>query len=525
MTALRRRAPQVRFFALATLALAIALAVARLSWADALRAAPQSGDTITNSIGVKLAFIPAGEFAMGSPPNEPGREHDEAQHPTRITRPIRMGITEITQAQWSAVMGKRKCAFDGDDRPVESISWKDAVAFCEKLSQMEGRNYRLPSEAEWEYACRAGAAGGFAGAGRAEEVAWFEGNSDDATHPVATRKANTWGLCDMQGNVAEWCADYYAPDYPKGMDVGGGPAEGKARVVRGGSYASFARGCRCAARSSAPESYSLKFIGLRVVLDLSTVPDLDVMDTWFWNTPEIPIAEQVAMLKRLGYSGMACSWGHQHAERMRALKEAGLRCSGVYTVISIDESGGSPSSAELAEQLKGSGALVWLTLTSNRLGKSDAGGDEDAAALIAKIADDLNAAGLPGIALYPHVGHWLERTDDAVRLAERLARPDVGVMFNQYHWMATDGGVDLRRALVAVRPYLRGVTINGSAKTASILPLGEGEFDTFTILRALAELGYGGSIASQGFGLTGRVPERLSATKIAWDSYLKRLID
>lgn len=214
---------------------------------------------------IKLVAIPAGEFAMGSPHDAPDREHDEAPRIVRIPRPFHMSATEVTQAQWTAVMGKRQCAFEGDDRPVESVSWKDAVAFCERLSKLENRTYRLPSEAEWEYACRAGSTP--AQASDLSEHAWFAGNADDASHPVAGRKPNAWGLYDMHGNVAEWCADAHDTSATRPAS-GDAQAETPApRVVRGGSFASSARGCRPAARSSLPESYALKFVGFRVVAE------------------------------------------------------------------------------------------------------------------------------------------------------------------------------------------------------------------------------------------------------------------
>jgi len=231
--------------------------------------APRPGDVLTNSIGMKLACVPAGEFAMGSPAGEKGREEEEALHRVKITRPFRLGAAEVTQAQWKVVSGGRRGKFEGENLPVEDISWADAVAFCEKLSKMEGRKYRLPTEAEWEYACRAGTAGRFAG-DKLDDFAWYDANSDGRTHPVATKKPNAWGLYDMHGNVAEWCADYYAPAYPAASVTDpAGPPEGKARVVRGGSWASFERGCRSASRHSSSAAYQLKFIGVRVVMELA----------------------------------------------------------------------------------------------------------------------------------------------------------------------------------------------------------------------------------------------------------------
>jgi formylglycine-generating enzyme required for sulfatase activity len=224
--------------------------------------------TSTNTVGIRLAQIPAGEFVMGSPAEEPGREHDEALHAVHISKSFQIGVTEVTQSQWTAVMGKRQGAFEGADRPVESVSWKDAASFCERLSKLENRTYRLPTEAEWEYVCRAGTSGGAAMDGALTDLAWVDENADDTTHAVCGRKPNAWGIYDMRGNVAEWCGDYYSATYPTEPQTDpAGPREGTARVTRGGSFASFARGCRCAARSSMPESYALKFVGFRVVAE------------------------------------------------------------------------------------------------------------------------------------------------------------------------------------------------------------------------------------------------------------------
>ncbi|MGD0092499.1 MAG: formylglycine-generating enzyme family protein, partial [Planctomycetota bacterium] len=117
---------------------------------------PKPGETEAGSFGMKWAFIPAGEFDMGSPADEKGREGEEALHRVKISKPFRMSVTEVTQGQWQAVMGQRRGNFTGDNLPVEGVSWQDAVAFCEKLSALEKKKCRLPTEAEWEYACRAG---------------------------------------------------------------------------------------------------------------------------------------------------------------------------------------------------------------------------------------------------------------------------------------------------------------------------------------------------------------------------------
>ncbi len=155
----------------------------------------------TNSIGMQFVRIEPGEFLMGSPVNEEGRADDERQHMVRTTRPFMMAVHPVTQAQWRAVMGNSPSYFKGDDRPVEQVSWDDAVEFCGRLSQKEGRRYGLPTEAEWEYACRAGTTGPYAGSWNLDEMGWFFSNSGGETHPVGQKKANAWGLYDMHGKL------------------------------------------------------------------------------------------------------------------------------------------------------------------------------------------------------------------------------------------------------------------------------------------------------------------------------------
>ena len=242
---------------------------ARPTWLLNVGDLPDPGQVITNSIGMNLAYIPPGKFIMGSSSHERDRQYDEYPHAVRLTRPFRICTTEVTQAQWEAIMDVNRSNFKGDNLPVEKVSWRDAVAFCEKLSHKEGRTYRLPTEAEWEYACRAGVTEAFAGTGHLGEMGWYEVNSEEKTHPVAAKKQNTWGLYDMHGNVSEWCNDVYNADYrQEEVTDPAGPSKGTYIVIRGGSWGHFARGCRSAARSSAPPSYQLRETGFRVVLEV-----------------------------------------------------------------------------------------------------------------------------------------------------------------------------------------------------------------------------------------------------------------
>ena len=245
------------------------------------------GDTWTNSIGMELVYIPPGTFVMGSPAEEQGRgrsgSSDETQHRVRLTKGFFMGVTEVTQAQWKAVMGTDPSRFKGDNLPVERVSWHVAVAFCRKLSASEGKQYRLPTEAEWEYACRAGTTTAFnTGPTISTDQANYDGNHTYAggrrdvyrkkTMPVGSFKANAWGLYDMHGNVYEWCSDRHG-EYPRGEAVDPtGPAKGKLRVLRGGSWYYAPWFCRSASRRRVLARQSVVWyygVGFRLVLDLN----------------------------------------------------------------------------------------------------------------------------------------------------------------------------------------------------------------------------------------------------------------
>ena len=240
-----------------------------LALLPALLYAQESAPVFENTLGMKLVLIPAGTFIMGSPFEEVGRQEDELPHQVTISRAFYLAGTEVTQAQWLAVMGMDKSFFKGPQLPMEKVSWQEAVLFCQKLSDKEGRVYRLPTEAEWEYACRAGRSSASVNASALAEQAWYSDNSDETTHPVGLKEANGWGLFDMLGNVSEWVADYYDAEYPAAAATDPrGPEKGTYRVIRGGSWAAFTMACRCAARSDAPAAYQLKQTGFRVVLEV-----------------------------------------------------------------------------------------------------------------------------------------------------------------------------------------------------------------------------------------------------------------
>jgi len=217
-----------------------------------------SPSTLTLDLGqgvtMKLVRIRPGKFMMGSPDSEQGRRDDEGpQHEVTISKPFCLGATEVTQSQYEAAMGTNPSEFKGPMNPVDNVTWNEAAEFCRKLSEKTGMKVRLPTEAEWEYACRAGARTMFFfgdDPSALGDYAWYGDNSKRTTHLVGQKKPNAWGLYDMNGNDWEWCADWYGA-YPKGpVTAPSGPASGDRRVFRGGAWCdSIATGVfRCAAR-------------------------------------------------------------------------------------------------------------------------------------------------------------------------------------------------------------------------------------------------------------------------------------
>jgi formylglycine-generating enzyme required for sulfatase activity len=287
------------------------------------------------STPIEMVEIPPGEFLMGSPGGEEGREEwdtDETQHLVRITYAFKMGKTEVTQRQWREVMGTtiqqqrdkaqersslgdrlkglgfaiKDDAFgtfkdvrdngvwktlkavvvgearwplygEGDDYPIYLVSWDDAMEFCHRLTEQErvvarlpaGYEYRLPTEAEWEYACRAGSTTRFANGGTEadlDKIGWCYGNSGDTSHSVGGKLPNAWGLYDMHGNVWEWCHDWY-DKFPDGEAINPfGSTTGSYRVYRGGAWNFLSRFCRSAYRGCHPPGSRDGYLGFRVVL-------------------------------------------------------------------------------------------------------------------------------------------------------------------------------------------------------------------------------------------------------------------
>jgi formylglycine-generating enzyme required for sulfatase activity len=217
-----------------------------------------------NSLGMHFVRIPAGIFTMGSPSDEPGRDSDEGpQHQVTLTKSFYMQKTEVTQAQWEAVMGSNPSFHTGCPTcPVDGVSWNKVQEFIAKMNQRGEGTYSLPTEAQWEYAARAGSTTAFYNGGIKEYsdmgacnydpnldvIGWYCYNSDGDTHPVEQKTPNAWGLYDMSGNVEEWCQDWYG-SYPSGAVTDPtGPATGFCRVARGGSEYCAAGFCRSADR-------------------------------------------------------------------------------------------------------------------------------------------------------------------------------------------------------------------------------------------------------------------------------------
>ncbi len=192
-------------------------------------------------VKLELVLIPAGEFMMGSPDSDKDADADDKpQHRVWISKPFYLGKFLVTQEQWEAVMGNNPSHFKGPKNPVESVSWGDCQLFLDKLNgKVGGGKFQLPTEAQWEYACRAGSKTRYCFGDdetRSGDYAWYDKNSGDKTHPIGERKPNAWGLYDMYGNVCEWCQDWYG-DYKESPAADPtGPATGSSRVIRGGSW-------------------------------------------------------------------------------------------------------------------------------------------------------------------------------------------------------------------------------------------------------------------------------------------------
>ena len=264
----------IRIVLAAILAVVVVLAGVFFLWAQG-DDAPNPHEVRTFS-GIEMVWCPPGTFAMGSPEDEPERVFVEKQHKVTLTRGFWFGKYEVTQAQWEAVMGNNPSQFKGNRLPVECVSWSDCQDFIEKLNADGEGGFRLPSEAQWEYACRAGTTTPFS-FGKTITTDQVNYNGDypygkgkrgeyrEKTTPIGSFPANAWGLHDMHGNVWEWCQDWYG-DYPKGgVTDPTGPNWGEFRVLRGGSWPIAALNCRAAARHGLPPDAAVNHYGFRLL--------------------------------------------------------------------------------------------------------------------------------------------------------------------------------------------------------------------------------------------------------------------
>jgi formylglycine-generating enzyme required for sulfatase activity len=230
---------------------------------------------VVPDLNLTLVWIPPGTFRMGSPPEEAHRHKAEGPAMSvTLTKGFWLGKTEVTQAQYAALTGTHPSRFTtvGPDAPVERVSWLEALEFCRQLTTREraagrlpeGYIYNLPTEAQWEYACRAGTTSDYPGL--PDAMAWHKDNSGETTHPVARKESNAWGLYDMTGNVLEWCRDWFG-DYPRGAQTDPtGPESGYFRMARGGSWRVAATSGRSAARSGGSPARQDYTLGFRLAL-------------------------------------------------------------------------------------------------------------------------------------------------------------------------------------------------------------------------------------------------------------------
>jgi len=234
----------------------------------------KTGDTKTITLPggatMEMIYCGPGTFTMGSPISEVGRDNDEVQHKVTLTKGFWLGKYEVTKAQWKSVMGNNPSFFGGDKGPVENVSWDDCQQFIHKVNLHRNYGARLPTEAEWEYACRAGSTGAYGGNGRLDDMGWYRSNSKESIWVVGQKRANAWGFYDMHGNVSEWCNDWRGGRYSGDVTDPLGPAsdtwwfDNGHHVYRGGSWDSLANWCRSAYRSTCYHSNRLKNMGFRL---------------------------------------------------------------------------------------------------------------------------------------------------------------------------------------------------------------------------------------------------------------------
>ena len=225
-----------------------------------------------NGVSFEMIAVEGGTFTMGATSEQGSDAYDDEKPAHQVTlSSYYIGKTEVTQELWQAVMGSNPSKFSGTNLPVEKVSWEDCQSFVIKLNELTGKNFRLPTEAEWEYAARGGNKSNgfkFSGGNNIAEVAWYSGNGNKISHPVATKAPNELGIYDMSGNVWEWCSDWYSSSYYTSSSQTNptGPNSGSYRVYRGGSWSGNDRYCRVSHRDSNYPSYRFNYVGLRLAL-------------------------------------------------------------------------------------------------------------------------------------------------------------------------------------------------------------------------------------------------------------------
>ena len=230
----------------------------------------KTGDVMTITLpgGAEMEMIwcAPGSFEMGSPLTEAGRLEDETRHKVSITKGFWLGKYEVTQRQWASVMRGNPSKFKEPDRPVETVSWHDCDTFVRRVDvALKDMVVRLPTEAEWEYACRAGSAAPVSGSGQIADMAWYDNNSDNQSHEVGQNKPNAWGFYDMHGNVLEWCSDWFSVPSTESVVDPKGPPAGSFKMLRGGCWFFYDRDCRSAYRLRREPSLRNCIFGLRIV--------------------------------------------------------------------------------------------------------------------------------------------------------------------------------------------------------------------------------------------------------------------
>lgn len=232
----------------------------------------QSAGDVRKFGSMEFVWCPAGQFTMGSPSDEKDRSSNEKSRKVTLSSGFWMARCEVSQKQFREVMNSNPSLNQGPNLPVENVTWEEAQQFVSRLNENHssdlpgGFRFALPSEAQWEYACRAGSSRKAGGESELREKAWFKSNSQGSSKLCGEKRANAWGIFDIQGNVWEWCNDWFA-DYSSSAETDPeGPSFGKMRVYRGGSYGSFAKHCRAAYRGRVRPSFRDSFIGIRVAV-------------------------------------------------------------------------------------------------------------------------------------------------------------------------------------------------------------------------------------------------------------------